>query len=102
MIQEFVALCWVGNGARVVFSPDAIAIARNHIVNGVAQDTGQKAGEVPAELPMSSQLSQNEDRGIRASQELLGGPLMIQHYVHGVEVGGQAVMLKRRCCQRSL
>jgi hypothetical protein len=85
-VQELVTISFLGQQALVVFSEDAVAIARNESVTPVPKPLRQDRQRDSEATPEISEVGEDGDDRVRPGSELFARLLVIQHRVHGVEI----------------
>src|SRR5437762_647274 len=76
----------IGKRTGIVLAKKPIAPTCNLVVAEVAEEAGQNASNGPDPAPESSQLTKNEEHRIGFFEQTLGGLLIIEHYIHSIEV----------------
>ena len=87
-VQEAIAILRPGEHASFETAEDAIAIAGDEAIRGVAQNPRQQLEEEAEKLPESAKAFEDEDDGVGAREETFVGKFVIEDDVDSVKVLG--------------
>jgi hypothetical protein len=95
LVEEFVPLLGVGEGAGVELSEDLVAIAGDHGVEDVAKGAREESPDRAASAPGASEFAEDIDNGIGAGDELFFWLFGVGYNVERVEIcDARSVTLK--------